>query len=31
MGPWSRRRLRLQAGWQLLWDERLRRDLAPIF
>jgi hypothetical protein len=31
MGPWSRRRLRLQAGWQLLWDERLRRNLAAIF
>jgi hypothetical protein len=31
MGPWSRRRLRLQAGWQLLWDGRLPRDLSPIF
>jgi hypothetical protein len=30
MEPWSRRRLRLQAGWQLPWDERLRRDLALI-
>jgi hypothetical protein len=28
VGPWSRRRLQLQAGWQLLWAERLRRDLA---
>jgi hypothetical protein len=31
VGPWSRRRLQLQAGWQLLWAERLRRDLAPIY
>jgi hypothetical protein len=31
MGPWARRRLELQAGWQLLWDERLRRNLAPIY
>jgi hypothetical protein len=31
MGPWARRRLELQAGWQLLWTERLRRDLAPIY
>jgi hypothetical protein len=31
MGPWARRRLQLQAGWQLLWAERLRRDLAPIY
>jgi hypothetical protein len=28
---WARRRLQLQAGWRLLWDERLRRDLAPIY
>ncbi|HZB60975.1 MAG TPA: hypothetical protein VFA73_17475, partial [Actinomycetota bacterium] len=25
------RRLQLQAGWRLLWTERLRRDLAPIY
>jgi hypothetical protein len=31
MGPWSRRRIQLQAGWRLLWAERLRRDLAPIY
>jgi hypothetical protein len=31
VGPWSRRRLQLQAGWQLLWAERLRRDFAPIY
>ena len=31
VGPWARRRLQLQAGWRLLWDERLRRDLAPMF
>jgi hypothetical protein len=31
VGPWSRRRLHLRAGWQLLWAERLRRDLAPIY
>jgi hypothetical protein len=31
MGPWTRRRLQLQAGWQLLWAERLPRDLAPIY
>jgi hypothetical protein len=31
MGPWSRGRVRLQAGWQLLWTHRLRRDLALIF
>jgi len=31
MGPRARRRMQLQAGWQLLWAERLRRDLAPIF
>jgi hypothetical protein len=31
VGPWSRRRLQLQAGWQLLWAERLCRDLAPIY
>src|SRR6266545_6784403 len=28
---WSRRRTQLQAGWKLLWTERLRRDLAPIY
>lgn len=27
---WSRRR-RLQHGWRLLWTERLRRDLDPVF
>jgi hypothetical protein len=21
----------LQAGWELLWEQRLRRDLAPIY
>ena len=31
LGPWPRRRIELQAGWQLLWAERLRRDLAPIY
>jgi hypothetical protein len=31
LGRWARRRLQLQAGWQLLWTERLRRDLAPIY
>ena len=31
MEPWARRRLQLQGGWQLLWTERLRRDLAPIY
>jgi hypothetical protein len=31
IGTWSRRPLQLQAGWQLLWAERLRRDLAPIY
>jgi hypothetical protein len=31
VGPWARRRLQLQAGWQLLWAERLRRDLAPSY
>jgi hypothetical protein len=31
LGPWVRRRLQLQKGWQLLWTERLRRDLAPIY
>ncbi len=29
--PWSRRRAELQAGWELLWTHRLRRDLAPIY
>jgi hypothetical protein len=31
MGAWPRRRVQLQDGWQLLWTERLRRDLAPIY
>jgi hypothetical protein len=31
VGPWARRRLQLQADWQLLWAERLRRDFAPIY
>ena len=31
VGAWARRRLHLQAGWQLLWADRLRRDLAPIY
>lgn len=31
MEPWAGRRLQLQAGWRLLWTERLRRDLAPIY
>jgi hypothetical protein len=26
-----RRRVQLQAGWELLWTDRLRRDLAPIY
>jgi hypothetical protein len=28
---WQRRLLRLRSGWKLLWAERLRRDLAPIY
>jgi hypothetical protein len=31
MRPWWRRWLALQVGWRLLWTERLRRDLAPIY
>ena len=31
IGAWARRRIQLQDGWQLLWTERLRRDLAPIY
>jgi hypothetical protein len=31
MGLWSWRRVQLQAGWELLWIHRLRRDLAPIY
>jgi hypothetical protein len=31
VGPWARRRLELQMGWRLLWADRLRRDLAPIY
>ena len=31
IGPWVRRRIQLQAGWQLLWVERLPRELAPIY
>jgi hypothetical protein len=31
MGAWARRRVQLQDGWQLLWAERLRRDLDPIY
>jgi hypothetical protein len=31
LGPWAGRRSRLRAGWQLLWTERLRRDLAAIY
>jgi hypothetical protein len=23
--------MQLKAGWQLLWTEQLRRDLAPIY
>jgi hypothetical protein len=23
--------MQLQAGWELLWGQRLRRDLAPIY
>jgi hypothetical protein len=30
-GRWSRRWRELQVGWRLLWAERLRRDLAPMF
>jgi hypothetical protein len=25
------RLIQLQAGWKLLWGQRLRRDLAPIY
>jgi hypothetical protein len=28
---WQRRLLRLRSGWKLLWAERVRRDLAPIY
>ena len=28
---WQARLLQLQAGWELLWAERLRRDLDPIY
>jgi hypothetical protein len=31
LGPWERRLLQLQMGWRLLWADRLRRDLAPIY
>jgi hypothetical protein len=27
---WRVRLIQLQAGWELLWRRRLRRDLAPI-
>jgi hypothetical protein len=31
-GPaWRRRCVQLQAGWVLLWTDRLRRDLAPVY
>jgi hypothetical protein len=23
--------MQLKAGWELLWEERLRRDIAPIY
>ena len=29
--PLRQRRSQLHAGWKLLWAERLRRDLAPIY
>jgi hypothetical protein len=28
---WQRRLLQLKAGWELLWGQRLRRDLAPVY
>jgi hypothetical protein len=28
---WRVRLLQLQAGWELLWADRLRRDLDPIY
>jgi hypothetical protein len=28
---WQVRLMQLQAGWKLLWAERLRRDLDPIY
>jgi hypothetical protein len=28
---WRVRLLQLQAGWELLWAQRVRRDLAPIY
>jgi hypothetical protein len=28
---WRRRLQQLQAGWKLLWAERVRRDLDPIY
>jgi hypothetical protein len=28
---WRMRLTQLQTGWQLLWAERLRRDLDPIY
>lgn len=28
---WRVRLLQLQAGWELLWAQRLRRDLDPIY
>jgi hypothetical protein len=28
---WRVRLMQLQAGWELLWGQRLRRDLAPIY
>jgi hypothetical protein len=28
---WRVRLMQLQAGWELLWRQRLRRDLSPIY
>ena len=28
---WQARPLQWQAGWELLWTQRLRRDLDPIY
>jgi hypothetical protein len=30
IGPWSQRR-QFREGWRLLWTQRLRRDLDPIY
>jgi len=28
---WQLRLMQLQAGWELLWTQRVRRDLGPIY